>query len=439
MACLAISFLSVVTFFPLIVFSATDDGLPDRTVPETDIPSIVYRADTRSPDDIFQNGMRSLGNNDDLSSHLRGETCKYGTERPSAFISTTADRNEAQKHINKFLKAKGNEKVDKMHIYEITPSENFFSTKHSMLHMLDKKKSQDPEAQGIRESEDLISAQEQIKEWVAKDSISNTQIKSSMTYKRPEPGRRIQFNPEVEAAALLTRLSNDNYLPTEPTASNQPYNSELRTQNAIETMINAVVTFGRGILSTCTLACTRRSQSTTPSPESRKNTIVEDIGCITPISAALDLAEEELPVWDVVLNEVILKLVPWLQIVRDEDNHKISCPAECTMDVGEEDEHTLKVRCDNTHNLYSRFYVSLFAYRSGWFVSWSDRVKDKKEVNVGEDWEIKDTDIFSTEGRYGIKFPLNNGHNRLFTVAGVFRTGDDWERSEIRVLPIYPE
>lgn len=436
MAYLAISFLLVFTFFPLIIFSAIDE-LPDRTVPEDNMPSTLYRADLRSPDDLFENGMRSIGTNDDLKLHVQGQSCHYasGPSRAlSAFISSSASKDEANKHINKILRKLTN--VNTAYVYQIRPTQNFFSVTHSMLHFLDKKKQQEPESshEGL---EKLIAAQEQMQEWVAKYQIDASQIISAERFIRPEPGLLIRFTREVLEEAELTKQINSKYEDVTTTASNQPYVFE-EARNTPENLINAVVTFGRRIYSTCTFMCSRRATNTSPSPESRKDTIIEDIGCFTQTSVLLDLTEVELEVWDFILDREILKLVPWRQTVKDENNHNISHPNECTVDVGEVDEHKLKVRCDHEHNLYRRFYVSLWAYRSGSFIYWSDEVAHKYKVNVGVDWEIDDTQIMSQDHR-GINHILNNGGSRTFTVAEVFRNGNNWKNSKIRVLPIYPE
>jgi hypothetical protein len=416
----------------MIVFSATD-------VPQSDIPSTVYRVDTREPlTDIFLNGMTSLGSNDDVLSHVKGDSCYYD-KQTSAFISTTADENQAREHMKKLWGNSKYKDVTEMYVYEIQPSENFYSAWHTLKYMADLAKLADPELEAANNVyEKYANAWRPMKEWIAKESISNSQIKKVTKYKKKLGTVREMV---MEMSAENPHYSID--LDTPPTASSQPYKTTQTQNDAPEgNTVRALVTFGRHLFSACTLACTRRSPNTPPTPNSRKDTISEDNGCITPVTVILDLAEEELEVWDLVLNDVIEKLVPWRQTVKDEDHHKITHPTECTVDVGEENEHKLKVRCNHEHNLYSKFFVSLYAHRSSaWYnlwAPWSERVKQKYEVNVGHDWEIEDTEIKS-EGRYGIMFPLNDGHSRRFTVAGVFRTGDEWETTTIRVLPIYPE
>ena len=59
-------------------------------------PSFVWRVDTRNYIEVFHDGFKSWGGNNNIYEHLSGVSCfSYQDEHDSAFISTTASHEAA--------------------------------------------------------------------------------------------------------------------------------------------------------------------------------------------------------------------------------------------------------------------------------------------------------------------------------------------------------
>ena len=73
-------------------------------------PSFVYRSDFREPSNIFNNGMKHLGNNENLIDHVTGDSCTLGTMKNTAFVATSSDENfyDVQASLMKAYKGTGN-------------------------------------------------------------------------------------------------------------------------------------------------------------------------------------------------------------------------------------------------------------------------------------------------------------------------------------------
>lgn len=91
-------------------------------------PELVYRMDTRSPDDIFRNGFIPVGHNTNLYEHVEGFTC-FGGDRTSGFVATTDDESFATGWGSWWL-SNGSH----FFVYRIRPTTQFYSTTASLMH-----------------------------------------------------------------------------------------------------------------------------------------------------------------------------------------------------------------------------------------------------------------------------------------------------------------
>ena len=83
-----------------------------------DSPVYVLRADIRPPNDVFLNGFRSLGDNDNLLDHVSGASCQTATHQgTTVFIDTTTNL--------LFAKAWGEQLLSKTNIL-VPPTTNFY-------------------------------------------------------------------------------------------------------------------------------------------------------------------------------------------------------------------------------------------------------------------------------------------------------------------------
>ncbi|NGO47431.1 hypothetical protein [Streptomyces ureilyticus] len=71
--------------------SASAQNEPSGSVSQGQPPGVVYRGDSRSPNDIFANGFTARGTNYDLRSHVHGGAGSYD----SGYISTSGSRDVA--------------------------------------------------------------------------------------------------------------------------------------------------------------------------------------------------------------------------------------------------------------------------------------------------------------------------------------------------------
>lgn len=88
---------------------------------------VVFRQDGRSPEVIFNDGFHSLGEDDDILSHVNGESCISGM-RNSAFVSTTTD-NSVAVEMGQQVRA-----GDAYWVYSIRPTDTFYSAYNSLMY-----------------------------------------------------------------------------------------------------------------------------------------------------------------------------------------------------------------------------------------------------------------------------------------------------------------
>lgn len=93
-------------------------------------PEFVYRADSRSHEDVFESGFPALGDNDDVYDHLSGASCQGRDKKKlTAFIDTTDDETYAMEVWGPELLDDGKRVIN---IYEIRATQNFYNSWRSM-------------------------------------------------------------------------------------------------------------------------------------------------------------------------------------------------------------------------------------------------------------------------------------------------------------------
>ncbi|MGK0706917.1 scabin-related ADP-ribosyltransferase [Yokenella regensburgei] len=151
------SFISIVLSSSLFISSSSFAWAND--VPNT---GVLYRVDTRSPDEIFAIGFRSFGGNDSIRDHSRGVSC-VGRNENSAFISTSSDPEYAGNYARRLY----SQTSAPVYVYIITSRSNFYNMALSL------------ENSGYTAG--IGNARTQ-SEWIAYNSIPNTTIRGVRTY-----------------------------------------------------------------------------------------------------------------------------------------------------------------------------------------------------------------------------------------------------------------
>lgn len=82
----------------------------------------VYRADGRSPDEVFKYGLSSWGNNLNMIDHVSDVTTASG-DRTTAFISTSTNINSAERFLDRGIRSST---TGRFYIYHIRPTRNFY-------------------------------------------------------------------------------------------------------------------------------------------------------------------------------------------------------------------------------------------------------------------------------------------------------------------------
>lgn len=94
-------------------------------------PKYVYRIDSRPPDDIFNNGFSSWGQNNNVFSHISGASCveQDQQQRDSGFISTSANSDWSMAMTYIRSRQFTNEHI---YLYRIRADEHFYNAVSSL-------------------------------------------------------------------------------------------------------------------------------------------------------------------------------------------------------------------------------------------------------------------------------------------------------------------
>ncbi|CAI1891479.1 NAD-dependent ADP-ribosyltransferase [Serratia ficaria] len=88
---------------------------------------LVYRSDQRAPEGIYREGFHALGENDNMLTHVEGESCISGT-RDSAFVATTTSYIFAERFSWDVRVG------EPFWVYSIRPTNNFYSVFSSLIY-----------------------------------------------------------------------------------------------------------------------------------------------------------------------------------------------------------------------------------------------------------------------------------------------------------------
>ncbi|ANN66561.1 hypothetical protein [Bordetella bronchialis] len=156
------------------VFLAYGLGTPAAAAPE-----IVYRVDARAPTEIFANGFRPWGDNDDVLAHVAGKTTAIGS-RSSAFVATTEDMNQALRFLNFFSSAN---QGSTYWLYRIYTDDSFYSTNvtlESIYKTPPRYRNYDDAV--VTAARTLYATFQVQKEWLAKGGIASNLIIDAASY-----------------------------------------------------------------------------------------------------------------------------------------------------------------------------------------------------------------------------------------------------------------
>ncbi|MBJ7263320.1 MAG: hypothetical protein JHC61_06090 [Burkholderiaceae bacterium] len=128
-------------------------------------PSLVYRVDTRPPDEIFVHGFRAWGNDHNIVAHVNGHTCT-GAARTSAFVSTMASFHMVDELVASHLRERAT-----TYVYSIRADSNFYSAPATVDYF----QSYNPLAPLSLNS---LRMSRRVQEWVAVDRIPPQNISS---------------------------------------------------------------------------------------------------------------------------------------------------------------------------------------------------------------------------------------------------------------------
>lgn len=182
-------------------------------------PNFVWRADTRDYNEIFHDGFKSWGGNNNVYEHLSGVSCfSYQDNHDSAFISTTASHETALSYAE--VQVKGyNERWGKspvVYIYKIRATNNFYDGIASLENYAkifpDTKKNQI--YKGIYFKTELDE------EWLAVNKIENYLIKEV-------------YPARLENGSFIVGpgYTNPSYIEGSTKGSTLPYNVEMHKSN----------------------------------------------------------------------------------------------------------------------------------------------------------------------------------------------------------------
>lgn len=123
---------------------------------------VLFRVDTRNPDEIFANGFNSFGVNDSVRDHSRGVSC-VGRAENSAFISTSSDPEYAGNYARRLY----SQTSRPVYVYIITSRSDMYNMDHSLENI------------GYTAGYENAITQS---EWIAHNSIPNTAIQGVRIY-----------------------------------------------------------------------------------------------------------------------------------------------------------------------------------------------------------------------------------------------------------------
>lgn len=388
------TFLPVFSLFLIVGFSFFVQHV---VLANDDPPRFVYRADFRGPDDVFQNGMSSLGENTNLIDHVDGRSCNYH-DANSAFIATTSEERGARHWASEQLRT--NEEQSFIYIYRIRASSNFFSMYDSLMHVF---RQSNPRDERYRQRADRYRF---LFEWVALQNIPANQIQSATRYRRDAENRGIEAEGQPQ--------QNRRYQSRSTQGNNNPYDAGAINSDDVY----AVPSNYSGLLTSCFAFCTRS--------DSQRRTTDPDTCPVPPVIFKTSLSAKTSTVWDPILRRTVQHVVPWEDHRSQCGDHVIERPRDCFVDPGTRDDQALlQVSCPQ-NDFYDKFVVLLRA--GGSWYTWVDQ--SYTDIPTNDTWTRWSREIPVVDTNYNLA-------DYDFIIQEVFYCGDRWW-SELKVIPIYP-
>ena len=353
----------------------------------------VYRSDFRSPDEIFRNGFRPLGNNDDLKDHVTGASCNTGN-RNTAFVATSTSEQFAINWGRDRTVVNPDERY--IYVYRIRATGNFYDVYQSLL-------------QAYRNTGDtmyqaLANHYQYQQEWVAFNGVTANQVEQVDVYGRPDRNGHMP---------LIRSQTNPHYVDSQSHGNPDPY--PISGQAATT---NWLLRSSLAYLTACFSLCKRGS--------SLKDTATFASTCSLPYKQSVAHPNLGL-IWNTFTQRPVRDTVPWViqtrtRFVRSHHRYSPNC---CRVALGELTDSDLN--CKSCSSFFHKFVVRLEA--SGPTYLWVNQTFTDGDVNT--EWKKWGNEIDVVGTSYTIR-------DYGYTVAYVFSSGSGWSSTTISVYPVYP-
>jgi hypothetical protein len=153
-------------------------GRPISASAQLPAPAVLYRVDTRTPDEVFPDGFQPLGKDTNLIAHVIGQSI---ADRTSAFVGLTDNLEYAQRLAIQITNGAGRPNA---YIYTIESRRSMFSVNASLRDSDDAL-----QAGGLTDTDtyriflnSVLSATQHQHEWVADGAIPGPAIRSATGY-----------------------------------------------------------------------------------------------------------------------------------------------------------------------------------------------------------------------------------------------------------------
>ena len=362
-------------------------------------PKHVYRSDFRSPDDIFTNGFKKLGDNDDLNDHVTGASCYTGNQN-TAFVATSESEQFATNWGRDRTVVNPDESY--VYVYRIRATGNFYDVYQSLL--------QAYRITGDSLYQALASHYEYQQEWVAFNSITANQIERVDVYGRPGPDGNMP---------LIRRQTNPNYVDSQSHGNPDPY-----PISGPAPTTNWLLPSTLAYLTACFSFCKPGSSSLQDIA-----TYASTCSVISPYTQSVAKPNMAF-IWNIFTKQPVSVTVPWKAHVHTffVKTHHYYSPTCCRVAPGTlSDLDLLEVQCQQCSKYFQKFVVRLEA--SGPTNLWVNQTFTDGDVNKDFNKWGNEIDVVGTS--YTIK-------DYGYSVSDVFATGGGWSSTYVNVYPIYP-
>lgn len=362
-------------------------------------PQVVFRSTLTPPSEVFKDGFKSPGSNDNLPEHVNGGSCKKGT---TAFVATSSDHNFIiRRWAADGLWMEPPSVYPEVYMYSIRATDNIYSVYDSLI------------STGERQDRNLAERFRHQSEWVAHGGIQASQIQSATVYRRGRTPGELQF---------VRVIPNPNYEHGQTEANSAPY-PVAQQQGASN--LSLTPTLGLTPIAACFLSCLSPNYSRFAATLNavRNNQCLEtsfSVNSNQKVKAISPLTKKEVTIYGPWREEV--KNLPYAVSTRVKPNF---CD---TIDAGESaSADQLVVSCD-TRNI-KRFYIKLRA--GGRAHHWVEYLIAVNATGNKTTKIIRSKDIPVLKTKYTLA-------DYGYSISDVFSSGGGGWWSTISVTPEYP-